>query len=224
MGDFLDNTPLGADAHLFFTAAGAVESFPMPEGRRRWIVQTEQRLTEAVSDYISRTVRERTGINLHPADQLNQSSFSPWRLDCAQLHRGRVLLCGDAAHVMSPIGGQGMNTGIADAEFAAAMLQAILQGSQPAEPWLQAYARCRGIAARTAAKRAARGMGLGTWRGVASSLLRDLIMRFCLSRGPMATYVGRWFAMISIPYNSLEKSEWAMRQLDLIKTPDQGCS
>lgn len=213
MGDFLDQSLLGSDAHLFFTASGAVESFPLPEGRRRWIVQTHQRLNEAPSALISTTVRERTGLQLNPEDQLNQTSFSPWRLDAARLHFGRVILCGDAAHVMSPIGGQGMNTGIADAEYAAAMLRAIIQGGHAPAPWLADYERCRRIAARTAAGRAAHGMGLGTWCGVAASLLRDVILRFFILRGPMADRVGPWFSMMSIPCNGLEKCAWAMAQL-----------
>ncbi|HYF37994.1 MAG TPA: NAD(P)/FAD-dependent oxidoreductase, partial [Prosthecobacter sp.] len=93
MGDFVDKTQLGHDAHLFFTAEGAVESFPLPEGRRRWIVQTPSRLQDSQPGVISRLVRERTSLHLLPADQLNQSAFSPWRLDCDRLHHGRVILC-----------------------------------------------------------------------------------------------------------------------------------
>ena len=40
MGDFPDDTGWGAEAHLFFSARGAVESFPLPGGKRRWIAQT----------------------------------------------------------------------------------------------------------------------------------------------------------------------------------------
>ncbi|MFG2329124.1 FAD-dependent monooxygenase [Streptomyces sp. NPDC048604] len=46
--------------------------------------------------------------------------------------RGRVFLAGDAAHVHSPAGGQGMNNGLQDAHNLAWKLAAVLQGRSPA--------------------------------------------------------------------------------------------
>jgi hypothetical protein len=59
---------------------------------------------------------------------------------------GRVLLAGDAAHVHSPAGGQGMNTGIGDAAVVAWRLVDVLEGADPAlldtyEPERIAFAR-----------------------------------------------------------------------------------
>ncbi|MGW2512303.1 FAD-dependent oxidoreductase [Streptomyces scopuliridis] len=45
--------------------------------------------------------------------------------------KGRVLLAGDAAHVHSPAGGQGMNTGIQDAYNLGWKLAAVLNGARP---------------------------------------------------------------------------------------------
>ena len=47
----------------------------------------------------------------------------------AQYRHGRVFLAGDAAHVHSPMGGQGMNTGIQDAANLAWKLDAVLGGA-----------------------------------------------------------------------------------------------
>jgi 2-polyprenyl-6-methoxyphenol hydroxylase-like FAD-dependent oxidoreductase len=47
-------------------------------------------------------------------------------------HIGRVFLAGDAAHVQSPAGGQGMNTGIQDAYNLGWKLGLVLNGSAPA--------------------------------------------------------------------------------------------
>jgi 2-polyprenyl-6-methoxyphenol hydroxylase-like FAD-dependent oxidoreductase len=55
-----------------------------------------------------------TGVRLR--DALWTSVFRIQRRLAADYRSGRVLLAGDAAHVHSPIGGQGMNTGIGDAE------------------------------------------------------------------------------------------------------------
>jgi FAD binding domain len=52
--------------------------------------------------------------------------------------RGRVFLLGDAAHIHSPVGGQGMNTGIGDAVNLAWKLAAVLHG-RAAAPLLDTY-------------------------------------------------------------------------------------
>ena len=75
------------------------------------------------------------------------------------------MLAGDAAHVMSPIGGQGMNTGFADAEHLSDVLARILRRGVPPERLLPAYTQFRRRAFRTAAARAASGMWLGTRTG-----------------------------------------------------------
>jgi 2-polyprenyl-6-methoxyphenol hydroxylase-like FAD-dependent oxidoreductase len=64
-----------------------------------------------------------------------------------RFRQGRVFLLGDAAHVHSPVGGQGMNTGIGDAVNLAWKLAGVLRGAAPAalldsyEPERIAFAR-----------------------------------------------------------------------------------
>ncbi|MDF2979016.1 MAG: hypothetical protein K0S40_3744 [Actinomycetospora sp.] len=56
------------------------------------------------------------------------SSFRIHRRLASSYRSGRVLLAGDAAHVHSPFGGQGMNTGLGDAENLAWKLAAVVHG------------------------------------------------------------------------------------------------
>lgn len=199
MGDFVDRSGLGDEAHLFFTPAGSVESFPLPNGQRRWIVQTSRHLEHPPEDLVSRLTQERTGIEIARGDQMNESAFTPSRFNCPRYSAGRVVLCGDAAHGMSPIGGQGMNTGFADAELLAEIL------SQP-DPLrlLPVYQKFRRRAAESAMIRAEWGMRLGTWRGKLRSAFRDALVAFLLS-DRVAPHLGPFYAMLTIPYNTLER-------------------
>ena len=75
--------------------------------------------------------------------------FSTYRVHhrvADRFRRGRVFLLGDAAHVHSPVGGQGMNTGIGDAVNLSWKLAAALRGASPSildsfEPERIAFAR-----------------------------------------------------------------------------------
>jgi len=60
--------------------------------------------------------------------------FSTYRVHhrvTAHFRKGRAFLLGDAAHIHSPAGGQGMNTGIGDAVNLAWKLAAVLAGRGP---------------------------------------------------------------------------------------------
>ncbi|MFC5723604.1 FAD-dependent oxidoreductase [Streptomyces gamaensis] len=61
-----------------------------------------------------------------------QTVFKVHARRATTLRRGRILLLGDAAHVHSPAGGQGMNNGLQDAHNLAWKLAAVLHGTSPA--------------------------------------------------------------------------------------------
>ncbi|MEU4341854.1 FAD-dependent monooxygenase [Nocardia sp. NPDC023852] len=67
-----------------------------------------------------------TGVRIREA--IWTSAFRIHRRLASDYRAGRVLLAGDAAHIHSPIGGQGMNTGIGDAENLAWKLSLVVSG------------------------------------------------------------------------------------------------
>ena len=59
------------------------------------------------------------------------SRFTDMSRQAAAYRRGRVLLAGDAAHVHSPVGGQGLNTGVQDAVNLGWKLAQVVKGTSP---------------------------------------------------------------------------------------------
>lgn len=66
------------------------------------------------------------------------SRFSDAARQAASYRKGRVLLAGDAAHVHSPVGGQGLNTGVQDAVNLGWKLAQVVHGTSP-ESLLDTY-------------------------------------------------------------------------------------
>ena len=198
MADFDDSSDFGDEARLFFTPQGAVESFPLPGRRRRWIAQVPRADNDYAIEDLVGLVHERTGFDLGVSDASKPSWFQPERLCCESFGGASFLLCGDAAHVMSPIGGQGMNTGFADAADAARIVKEYLDGKDWTSLW-RGYDVRRRWAFKAAADRAAVGMWIGTRTG-ATGRLRSLFLRNGLLRGPLSKKLPPHFAMLTIPY------------------------
>lgn len=203
MADFEDQSGLGDEAHLFFTATGSVEAFPLPGNRRRWVVMTDQFMKPAPDGFFEQTVKARSGIDLAGSRKLVQSAFHVRRVLARSYSQGRVALCGDSAHVMSPIGGQGMNTGFADAEFLAHAFATLLREEGDASDLLKQYEFFRRRAFVAASARAARGMWLGTRTGTGISRIRDFILRRGLRSEWGKTRLPPHFAMLTLPFNTL---------------------
>jgi 2-polyprenyl-6-methoxyphenol hydroxylase-like FAD-dependent oxidoreductase len=109
---------------LFFSPEGLVVVAPLPGGRHR-IVATLDDAPQQPSLAEVQALLDSRGPELVPArvrEVVWSSRFQVHHRVADRYRHGRIFLAGDAAHVHSPAGGQGMNIGIQDAADLAATL------------------------------------------------------------------------------------------------------
>jgi 2-polyprenyl-6-methoxyphenol hydroxylase-like FAD-dependent oxidoreductase len=125
---------------------------------------------------IGQFLRERGVAAAPAADPVWASRFRVHHRAAARFRDGGVLLCGDAAHVHSPAGGQGMNTGIADAYDLADRLAAVTAGRAD-ESVLDGYDRERRAAAAAVLAFSDRMTKVASLRSPPGRALRNLALR-----------------------------------------------
>jgi hypothetical protein len=114
---------------LCSSASGPLAIFPMSAPRRRIVATIAEQEGDAPSlTVVQSVVAERAPAALQ-VRSLNWSSyFHIHHRHCSHLRQGRIFIAGDAAHIHSPFGGQGMNTGLQDVWNLAWKLDLYLRG------------------------------------------------------------------------------------------------
>ena len=98
------------------TEKGMFAIGPLADGRVRAVLEEKQVQTEEPSsDDLRAALVGAYGTDFGAQDATWISRFSDMARQAATYRRGRVLVAGDAAHVHSPKGGQGLNIGVQDA-------------------------------------------------------------------------------------------------------------
>ncbi len=166
----------GDEMQLCSHEDGPLAIFPMSNTRRRIVATVEHANGVAPSlDLVRALLAERApeGVRAH---ELHWSSyFRVHHRHVARLQAGRVFLAGDAAHIHSPFGGQGMNTGLHDAWNLAWKLEFAARGYAKGE-LLDSYSNERGpVIKRVIATTDLLTKAMGTPSKIAQAIRNTLI-------------------------------------------------
>lgn len=125
------------ESHFFLSDRGQFVVFPIPGGYERVIiidvpVQSQFATAVPTLEDIQKIVDERSSIKLELKNPKWLSFFQIHKCMASALRRRSAFILGDAAHIHSPAGGQGMNTGMQDAYNLAWKLALVVKNQAPA--------------------------------------------------------------------------------------------
>ncbi|MFJ7968245.1 FAD-dependent oxidoreductase [Streptomyces sp. NPDC096324] len=164
----MDWAPGPAEVSLTFGAAGLLVVAPLPGGHYRIVATTDQAPEHPDLALVQRLLDQRTPGQAAVTGVAWSSRFRVHHRVADHYRARRLFLAGDAAHVHSPAGGQGMNTGIQDG---------YALGTAFATDALDGYeARRRPVAERVVAF-TDRMTRIATTRNPAVRMLRNTAMR-----------------------------------------------
>lgn len=200
--------PLNGEGHIAATDGDFLLILPMAgAGRARLVGQLAAGSGgEATFEELSRRTLEAMQLTVTKVHW-----FSAYRVHhrvAAAFRKGRVFLAGDAGHIHSPVGGQGMNTGIGDAINLAWKLAAVRHG-QAGEQILDSYEPERLAFARRLVSTTDRLFTLATTHGSLSNLARTRLMPLLLRMAGSAIRprLFRIVSQIQIEYRSSPLSQ-----------------
>ncbi len=198
------------DVHVWIHEDGMFSAIPMP-GERRWRLfvesgkEVEEGATEVTLELVRRLMAERIGDRVTRAK--DPTWLSEFRISCRMVDRfgsGRVFLAGDAAHVHSPTGGQGITTGVQDAYNLAWKLALVLRGSP--DSLLETYSEERLPVVRGVLKTTDRTAGIFLAHSRARRLFRDRVVLPLLRSRAMQKRLTRKMSQLDVNHRGASLS------------------
>ena len=190
--------------HIFWHKDGILAFFPITAGRGRVIADlgpatgdghhADPTLQEVQSLI---TLRGTDGIVIKDAYWL--ASFRINERKVSKYGSGRAFLAGDAAHIHSPAGGQGMNTGMQDAFNLSWKLSLVIGGVCKAS-LLDSYSVERSAVGDMVLRNAGRLTDAAIVRNPILQGLRNAVVKFALGFPQLGHRVGNMLAELDIGY------------------------
>jgi 2-polyprenyl-6-methoxyphenol hydroxylase-like FAD-dependent oxidoreductase len=129
---------------LFLGSKGIMAHFPLTDQISRLIISANKRKSEEQPTLpeIQDAIQDFVSVPFQVSNPVWLSRFHLHHRIVPTYQKGHAFLAGDAAHIHSPVGGQGMNTGLQDAANLAWKLILVLKGIAP-ESLLETYSQER---------------------------------------------------------------------------------
>ena len=201
------------ELHVDLDEADFLAVFPLPgEGRARLIGTVRDERADHADSLKFEDVSARAIANMKvEVDRVNW--FSTYHLHhrvTDHFRKGHAFLLGDAAHIHSPVGGQGMNTGIGDAINLAWKLAAVVGGRAP-ERLLDSYESERIGFARRLVATTDRAFSMVSAEGGFADMVRTQLVPFLLPKivefSFAREYIFRTVSQITLNYRDGPLSE-----------------
>ena len=200
-------------AHAWLHEDGILLCLPLP-GDRRWRLVSDIATTEgeeaprASVELFQELMAERArDVKTNISNPTWMSNFKISRRMVTWYRRERAFLMGDAAHIHSPVGGQGMNTGIQDAYNLGWKLARVIKGKAPDE-LLDTYEEERMPVAREVLKSTNASTNLVVSRNPALQFVRDRTLSHVMGSGFVQETLLKKVSQLDVNYrkSSLSKS------------------
>jgi 2-polyprenyl-6-methoxyphenol hydroxylase-like FAD-dependent oxidoreductase len=177
-----------SEASVYWHKDGAFVIFPISPGRYRVLADlpatSDAVPPEPALEQVQAVIDRRGPGGMTAFDPIWLAGFRINGRKVSDYRFGRVFLVGDAAHVHSPAGGQGMNTGMQDAFNLAWKLALVIRGAC-GEHLLDSYSPERSQVGDEVLKAAARLTAIGTVKNSALQSIRDLAGHFAFGLAPV---------------------------------------
>lgn len=170
----------GNHLHAFFSEHGTFAAIPMPKNKTwRILAQYDGPDVGEHPDLavFKQIIAQRTPLDPEVFDPVWTTTFNAYQRRAEIFRKGNVLIAGDAAHSHSPIGGQGMNTGLQDAYNLAWKLAMVVNGTA-GDPILDSYSYERARVADAVLSMTGRATTAITLRGAIPRLVRERVLSF----------------------------------------------
>ena len=190
--------------HIFWHRDGILAFFPITPGRWRVIgdlgpAAGSGKRPDPTLDEVQAMVSRRGTPGIKLADPIWLATFRINERKVKNYSQGRVFLSGDAAHIHSPAGGQGMNTGMQDAFNLSWKLNLVAKGiARPS--LLDSYSTERSAVGDMVLHNAGRMTEVAIARNPMIQTLRNTIVKFALGFPQICHAMADQLAELNIAY------------------------